>query len=83
MLGKDADMISTLTDIKSLSTTLFYNSLTCHTSKLLDQVELPSEELSPPDSLTSSLTLLQEILSCKDSAVLSADERQQDYHKVD
>ncbi|XP_067944821.1 conserved oligomeric Golgi complex subunit 6-like [Watersipora subatra] len=82
MLADDAAMISTLQDIKSLSTTLFYNSLTCHTSKLLEQVELPTEDLSPPTSLTSSLTLLQEILSCKDSAVLSADERQQDYHRI-
>jgi len=38
MLDKNAAMVDTLKDIKSLSSTLFYNSLTCHTSKLLDQV---------------------------------------------
>ncbi|KAF6022935.1 COG6 [Bugula neritina] len=82
MLDKNAAMVDTLKDIKSLSSTLFYNSLTCHTSKLLDQVELPTEELAPPSSLMSSLSLLQDILSCKDSAVLSAEHRQQDYQKI-
>lgn len=31
-------MISTLSEIRDLSSTLFYNSLTCHTGKLIDQV---------------------------------------------
>ena len=38
MLSAEAAMIVTLGEIKTLSSTLFYNSLTCHTSKLLENV---------------------------------------------
>jgi len=45
-------------------------------------VELPSEDLAPSSSLTTSLILLQDILSCQQSTVLSAEIRKHDYNKV-
>ncbi|XP_067127837.1 conserved oligomeric Golgi complex subunit 6 [Centruroides vittatus] len=78
----ESQLLNTLKELQDLSRKMFYNSMTCHCSQLLEQIELPPADLGPPESLTQSLALLKEILSCQDGSLISIDDRQKDVPQI-
>lgn len=78
----ESQLLNVLKELQDLSKKMFYNSMTCHCNQLLEQIELPPADLSPPESLTQSLTLLKEILTCQDASLVSIDDRQKDVPQI-
>ncbi|XP_023213237.1 conserved oligomeric Golgi complex subunit 6-like [Centruroides sculpturatus] len=78
----ESQLLNTLKELQDLSRKMFYNSMTCHCSQLLEQIELPPADLGPPESLTQSLALLKEILCCQDGSLISIDDRQKDVPQI-
>uniref|UniRef100_A0A2K6FKC7 Conserved oligomeric Golgi complex subunit 6 n=1 Tax=Propithecus coquereli TaxID=379532 RepID=A0A2K6FKC7_PROCO len=75
-------LLTTIEEMHLLSKKIFFNSLSLHTSKLMDKVELPPPDLGPSSALNQTLTLLREVLASHDSSVVPLDARQADFVQV-
>eukprot|EP00117_Sycon_ciliatum_P028123 scpid35622/ scgid22673/ Conserved oligomeric Golgi complex subunit 6; Component of oligomeric Golgi complex 6 len=75
-------ILATLMELRQLAQKMFFNNLTIHASKLLEKVELPTANLSPPTALTETLTLLKSILLSQDVTVVPLEARQEDFTKI-
>ncbi|CAD5114959.1 DgyrCDS3991 [Dimorphilus gyrociliatus] len=73
ILPENAALVQSMTEMHNLNTQMFYNSLNSITSRLLEKVEMPPVDLSATSSVTSTLQLLQDILSSHDSSLVSVD----------
>nr|CAB3232563.1 conserved oligomeric Golgi complex subunit 6 [Phallusia mammillata] len=85
IIGKACENISlleTINDMYILCRKLFFNSLQYLASKLLDKVELPPSDLSPPRTLNDTIHLLRDIFDSHDSSILPAAERHTDLVQV-
>ncbi|XP_074655398.1 conserved oligomeric Golgi complex subunit 6-like isoform X2 [Tubulanus polymorphus] len=82
ILSSDASLLTTLMEMETLSLKMFFNSLNCHASKLVEKVELPPADLSSPPSLLETLQLLQDVLASHDSSVVPLDARKQDFQQI-
>ena len=82
LLGESAPLMSTIRDLAELQNKLFFNTLTVHTSKLLEEVELPDVKLSPPKKLIEMLSILQRVLSSRDISVSSLDDHKQSLKQI-
>ncbi|XP_078489282.1 conserved oligomeric Golgi complex subunit 6 [Ciona intestinalis] len=84
VLGEDNSfpLLETLTDMHVLCRKLFFNSLQYLSSKLLDKVELPPNDLSSPRTLAETLNLLRDIFDSHDASILPAKERHTDLVEV-
>ncbi|XP_076347341.1 conserved oligomeric Golgi complex subunit 6 [Tachypleus tridentatus] len=82
VLNVEAQLLSTLKEIFTLSQKIFYNSLTCHCNHLLERVELPPADLGATEALIQTLALLREVLSCQDACLVSLDDRKQDVPQI-
>lgn len=78
----EAALLTTLDEMLFLSQKMFYNSLTCHCSRILEKIEMPPADLGPLESLKQSLALLREVLSCQDACLVSIDDRQKDVPQI-
>ncbi|KAJ8280646.1 hypothetical protein GJAV_G00057290 [Gymnothorax javanicus] len=77
-----ASLLLTMEEMHVLSKKMFFNSLSLHASRLMDKVELPPPDLGPTTSLTQTLSLLREVLTSHDSAMVPLDARQADFAQV-
>ncbi|CAK8682972.1 unnamed protein product [Clavelina lepadiformis] len=75
-------LLETISDMHVLCRKLFFNSLQFLSSKLLDKVELPPSDLSPPRTLSETLHLLRDIFDSQDSSILPAKERNEDLIQI-
>lgn len=82
ILQENAALVQSVTEMHNLNMQMFYNSLSSVTSRLLEKVEMPPADLSATSSVTSTLQLLQDILSSHDSSLVSVDVRKEDYGKA-
>ncbi|KAL3852068.1 hypothetical protein ACJMK2_015756 [Sinanodonta woodiana] len=82
IISTDAALLGTISEIQDLSHRMFFNSLNCHANKLLDKVELPPPDLGATASLTQTLDLLKEVLTCHDSSVVTIDDKRQDFKQI-
>lgn len=82
LLGLAAPLLVTAAELSDLQAKLFYSSLTVRTSKMLEAVDTPEPDLSPPQTLTGLLAMLQEVLSARDISVCSLEDHQQDLKKM-
>ena len=82
LLGMSAPLLATATELSDLQAKLFFSSLTIRTSRLLELVDVPEADLSPPQTLTGLLSMLQEVLSARDISVCSLEDHQQDLKKM-
>lgn len=78
----EAQLLSTLEEMHVLCQKMFYNSLTCYCSRLLEKVELPPADLGPTEALKKILALLREVLSCQDACLVSVADRQKDVPQI-
>ncbi|EDO30832.1 predicted protein [Nematostella vectensis] len=82
ILGEDAVIIVTVQEMNELALKMFFNSLNCHASKLLEKIELPPPDLGPTESLKDTLNLLRAVLTSHDASVVPLDARQADYSRL-
>ncbi|KFM60114.1 Conserved oligomeric Golgi complex subunit 6, partial [Stegodyphus mimosarum] len=82
VINTEAALLTTLEEMYLLSQKMFYNSLTCHCSRVLEKIEMPPADLGPPEALKQSLGLLREVLSCQDACLVSVDDRQKDVPQI-
>ncbi|PFX23787.1 conserved oligomeric Golgi complex subunit 6-like [Stylophora pistillata] len=82
LIDEDASVTVTILDMNALALKMFYNSLNCHASKLLEKIELPPPDLSPTESLRETMSLLRDVLTCHDASVIPLDARQADYARI-
>ncbi|XP_048588822.1 conserved oligomeric Golgi complex subunit 6 isoform X2 [Nematostella vectensis] len=82
ILGEDAVIIVTVQEMNELALKMFFNSLNCHASKLLEKIELPPPDLGPTESLKDTLNLLRAVLTSHDASVVPLDARQADYSRM-
>lgn len=82
LIDEDASVTVTILDMNALALKMFYNSLNCHASKLLEKIELPPPDLSPTESLRETMSLLRDVLTCHDASVIPLDARQADYSRI-
>lgn len=82
LIDEDASVTVTILDMNALALKMFYNSLNCHASKLLEKIELPPPDLSPTESLKETMSLLRDVLTCHDASVIPLDARQADYSRI-
>uniref|UniRef100_H2Y655 Conserved oligomeric Golgi complex subunit 6 n=1 Tax=Ciona savignyi TaxID=51511 RepID=H2Y655_CIOSA len=82
--GEDSNfpLLESLSEMHILCRKLFFNGLQFMASKLLDKVELPPNELSPPRSLLGPLNLLRNIFDSHDASILPTDQRHADLTQV-
>ena len=74
LLGETAPLIGVMKELAELQTKLFFSSLTVQTSKLLEEIELPDSQLTPPRKLMEILSVLQRVLASRDISVASLDD---------
>lgn len=79
---EETALLTTLEEMHTLGHKMFFNSLNCHATKLMEKVELPPADLGPTEALGRTLTLLREVLACHDSSVVSMDNKQKDYAQI-
>lgn len=82
IVNPEAALLSTILEIQDLSHRMFFNSLNCHANKLLDKVELPPADLGATTSLTQTMTLLKDVLTCHDSSVVTIENKKQDFKQI-
>lgn len=82
VINTEAALLTTLEEMLVLSQKMFYNSLTCHCSRILEKIEMPPADLGPPESLKQTLQLLRDVLSCQDACLVSVDDRQKDVPQI-
>lgn len=82
LLGESAPLISTIKELAELQNKLFFSSLTVHTSKLLEEIELPDAILTPPRKLINILSILQRVLSSRDISVSSLDDHKNSLKQI-
>lgn len=82
LLGVNAPLMGTIKDLADLQNKLFFSSLTVHTTKLLEEVELPEINLSPPRKLVELLGILQKILSSHDISVCAMEDHREDLKQI-
>lgn len=82
LIDEDASVTVTILDMNALALKMFYNSLNCHASTLLEKIELPPPDLSPTESLRETMSLLRDVLTCHDASVIPLDARQADYSRI-
>ncbi|XP_033109171.1 conserved oligomeric Golgi complex subunit 6-like [Anneissia japonica] len=82
LLDSESSLLLTLEEMQEFSQKVFFNALNVHATRLIEKVELPPADLSPPTSLSQTLTLLQEVLASHDSSVVPIDARQTDFARV-
>lgn len=80
--SQDASLVVTLVEAADLSRTMFYSSLSTHAAKMLDKVECPPGDLSPPVVVAQTLSLLRDLLTSHDASVVPLDARQADFQQV-
>lgn len=78
----DSVIMSNLKEMNELSHQMFYNSLSCHGSRLAEKVDLPPPDLSASQVVNETLQLLKDVLASHDSAITPLNERRQDYEKI-
>lgn len=79
---KEAALLATIREIQNLSHRMFFNSLNCNATKLLDKVELPPGDLGPTESLNKTLQLLRDVLACQEASVVAFDDKKQDFKQI-
>uniref|UniRef100_A0A8C4R2N1 Conserved Oligomeric Golgi complex subunit 6 C-terminal domain-containing protein n=1 Tax=Eptatretus burgeri TaxID=7764 RepID=A0A8C4R2N1_EPTBU len=77
-----ADLLVTLAKMEHLGRQVFLSTLAQHAGSMLDKVETPSADLSPPALLNQTLTLLCELLTSQDAWVVPLDDRQAHFSQV-
>ncbi|XP_068733799.1 conserved oligomeric Golgi complex subunit 6-like isoform X2 [Montipora capricornis] len=82
LIGEEASVTATVFDMNALALKMFFNSLNCHASKLLEKIELPPPDLSPTESLKETMSLLKDVLTSHDASVIPLDARQADYSRM-
>ena len=82
LLGSTALLMSTVRDLAELQNKLFFSSLTVHTSRLMEEIELPDTELTPPSKLVETLGVLQRVLSSRDISVCTLDDHKEDLKQI-
>ncbi|KAL9964607.1 hypothetical protein ACROYT_G028269 [Oculina patagonica] len=82
LIDEDAAVTVTILDMNALALKMFFNSLNCHASKLLEKIELPPPDLSPTESLKETMSLLRDVLTSHDASVIPLDARQADYSRI-
>lgn len=82
LIGEEASVTATVFDMNALALKMFFNSLNCHASKLLEKIELPPPDLSPTESLKETMSLLKDVLTSHDASVIPLDARQADYSRI-
>ena len=78
LLGANAPLMNTLVDLVELQTKLFFSTLTVQAAKLMEEIELPDSDLTPPTKLVDTLGILQKVLSSRDISVASIDDHHDD-----
>ena len=86
-LLSDAVLLYTIEELYTLSYKIFFNSLNYHcVSKIgstdANEIESPSVDLGPSQSLNQIISTLQEVLSCQDSCSISIDDLKQDIPQI-
>ncbi|KAJ7384243.1 Golgi transport complex subunit 6 [Desmophyllum pertusum] len=82
LIDEDATVTVTILDMNALALKMFFNSLNCHASTLLEKIELPPPDLSPTESLKETMSLLKDVLASHDASVIPLDARQADYSRI-
>ena len=82
LLGSAAPLMNILNDLAELQTKMFFSTLTVHASRLMEGVELPDSDLTPPTKLVETLGILQKVLSCRDVSVSALDDRHDDLKQI-
>lgn len=77
-LGPVAPLVHTVTELSELQSKMFFSTLNVQTARLLDSLEPPLPDLSPPSKTNEILSLLQGILSSRDMTVLTSDMQDRD-----
>lgn len=82
LISDESAVTVTILDMNALALKMFFNSLNCHASKLLEKIELPPPDLSPTESLKETMSLLKDVLTSHDASVIPLDARQADYSRI-
>ncbi len=82
LLGGSGPLMNTLIDLVELQNKLFFSTLTVQSAKLLDAIELPDSDLTPPSKLVDTLSVLQKILSSRDISVASFEDHHDDLKQI-
>uniref|UniRef100_UPI00358F324D conserved oligomeric Golgi complex subunit 6 isoform X1 n=2 Tax=Myxine glutinosa TaxID=7769 RepID=UPI00358F324D len=77
-----ADLLVTLAEMEHLGRQVFLSTLAQHAGSMLDKVDTPSADLSPPALVNQTLTLLRELLTSQDAWVVPLDDRQAHFSQV-
>lgn len=81
-LNSASSMLSTCKELEQLSVKVFYASIHNYTTKLLDRIEEPPQDLNATRSLTGTLALLKEILASRDASLIPIDVQQDDLNTI-
>eukprot|EP00054_Salpingoeca_dolichothecata_P024694 m.169099 g.169099 ORF g.169099 m.169099 type:complete len:652 (-) comp25102_c0_seq3:54-2009(-) len=71
-----------LEELRGSALKIFFDALNVHANNLLVNVELPPGNLSPPETLERTLTVLRDILSSQDSSLAATQIKQAELEKV-
>ena len=74
LLGETAPLIGVIKELAELQNKMFFSSLTVQTSKLLEEIEIPDSQLTPPKKLIELLSVLQRVLASRDISIASLDD---------
>ena len=81
-LNSTSSMLTTCKEMEQLSVKVFYTSIHNYSTKLLNRIEEPPQDLSATESLTESLVLLKEILASRDASLIPMDIQQDDLNTI-
>lgn len=82
LASTDLAFLETLEELRTLGRQMFLNSLSCQMAKLVEKPDLPPQDLGPTESVLQVLSLLKSILSCQDSTIVAAGDKQRDFGQI-
>uniref|UniRef100_T1IZR2 Conserved oligomeric Golgi complex subunit 6 n=1 Tax=Strigamia maritima TaxID=126957 RepID=T1IZR2_STRMM len=78
----NSPLLANVNELHQLAHKMFFNSLNCHSGKLMENVELPPSDLGPTEAHRQTISLLRDVLACHGSSVTSLTDKQSDYAQI-
>lgn len=81
-INETSELISTLSEMYTLSYKMFLNSLNIHATRLLEKTEPPGYDLMPNSDFRQTLALIKEIFDSYNNSVVSLESKKNDYTQI-
>jgi conserved oligomeric Golgi complex subunit 6 len=78
----NCELTETLSEMHQLSYRMFLNSLTVHSTRLLDKIEPPNKDLMPNDEFRRTLNLIKDIFDSYNNSVVTISSKKDEYNQI-